>query len=177
VYRVENDIGYLLLEQGQLDSAEKHLRAALKGSEELGMDRRGRGFILNNLGDVSLRRGRPEEATEYVMQALEAGEALGEGIVIAEANLLLGQIDEHSGNPRTADQRFEAAIGVLEKLGMPYRLRDCHMMYAELLEARQDIVGAAQHWRRAAEIGKLSAAGIKPSAATTVQDRSISSAG
>lgn len=169
VYRVENDLGYLLLEEGQLDSAEKHLHVALAGSEQLKMDRRGRGFILNNLGELNLRRGRIGEAASFARQALEAGDATEEGIVISGANVLLGRIDELQGNPREADRKFEVAIGVLEKLAMPDRLRDCHMTYAEMLEARPDIVGAARHWKRAAEIGRLASAGVKSNAATTPQ--------
>ena len=44
VYRVENDLGDLMLEQGKLDSAEEHMLKALAGSNSLNMDRRGRGF-------------------------------------------------------------------------------------------------------------------------------------
>src|SRR5258706_12571531 len=41
VYRVELDLGDLLLQQGQLDAAEQHLLKALAGSTDLNMDRRG----------------------------------------------------------------------------------------------------------------------------------------
>src|SRR5260370_31795644 len=54
VYRVEIDLGDLLLQQGQLDAAEQHLLKALAGSTDLNMDRRGPGYIPANLGDVHL---------------------------------------------------------------------------------------------------------------------------
>lgn len=165
VYRVEIDLGDLLLRQGQLDSAEQHLLKALSGSNELGMDRRGRGYILNNLGEVSLRRGQLSAAREYIEQAIFAGKSVHERIVLANAHVLLGQVEERSDSPDLADEHFENAIDTFEELGMPDRLRDAHMDYAELLEARQDLAAAAHHWKRAAEIGKLASLGLKWTAA------------
>src|SRR6266566_5193055 len=134
VYRVENDLGDLMLEQGQLDSAEEHMLKALAGSTELSMDRRGRGFILANLGEVHLRRGELTEAADY--------------------------LEQRRGNPALAEKHFEGAIAILEGVGMPNRLRDAHVEYAELLEARQDMAAAYHHWKRAAEIGRLASLGV-----------------
>jgi tetratricopeptide (TPR) repeat protein len=161
VHRVQNDLGYLLLEEGQLDSAERHFLNALEGSSELNIDRRGRGHILNSLGQVRLRRGQLEQANEYVLQSLEAGQATGERIVQAEAYVLLGQIEERRGNLRLADDQFEHGIRIFEELGMPDRLRDAHMEYAELLESRQDLAAALRHWKLGAEIGVVAALGLK----------------
>src|SRR5712692_2959871 len=76
-YRVEIDLGDLLLQQGQLDSAEEHLLKALEGSNDWKMDRRGRGYILTNLGEVYLRRDELTPARNYLAQALEVAEAVG----------------------------------------------------------------------------------------------------
>jgi tetratricopeptide (TPR) repeat protein len=157
---VENDLGDLLLQQGQLDSAEEHLLKALAGSNELKMDRRGRGYILANLGDVYLRRNDLLPARDYLEQALEVAETVGERVVLANARILLGQLEERNGNPRRADDHFSSAIQILEELGMPDRLRDAHMEYAELLEARQDLVAALRHWKQGAEIGVVAALGL-----------------
>jgi tetratricopeptide (TPR) repeat protein len=161
VYRVENDLGDLMLEQGKLDSAEEHMLKALAGSNNLNMDRRGRGFILANLGEVYLRRGDLSKADEYLAQALQAAESINERVVVANVNVLLGQLEERQASPALADQHFEAAIRILEELGMPDRLRDAHMEYAELLEARQDMPASHHHWKRAAEIGRLASLGVK----------------
>jgi tetratricopeptide (TPR) repeat protein len=160
-YRVENDLGYLLLREGQLDSAEDHLLRALSGSVELAIDRRGRGFILNNLGHLNLLRGQLGAARQYLAQALDSGEATGENLVRAEAHELLGKLAEQEGEQRTADEEFGVAIGILETVGMPDRLRDTHMEYATLLDARHDSEASVRHWRQAAELGKLDAAGLK----------------
>ncbi|OLD26436.1 MAG: hypothetical protein AUJ02_02505 [Chloroflexi bacterium 13_1_40CM_3_65_12] len=165
VYRVENDLGHLYLQEGHLDSAEQHLVRALGGATELSLDRRGRGFILTNLGDVYLRKGLLAEAAVLLTQAVELGEATGERIVQAEAHVLLGQLQEREGKLRASDDHFEAAIRILEELDMPDRLRDAHMDYAELLDGRQDTAAASRHWKRAAEIGKAAALGVRWTAA------------
>jgi tetratricopeptide (TPR) repeat protein len=164
VYRVEIDLGDLLLEQGQLDAAEQHLLKALAGSNELKMDRRGHGYILANLGDVHMRRGELSEAEGFLVQALEMAEAIPERIVVANARVLLGKLDERQGNPALADDQFATAIRILEELGMPDRLRDAHMEYAEVLDAREDSAAAARHWKLAAEIGKMASLGVSWSA-------------
>jgi tetratricopeptide (TPR) repeat protein len=171
IYRVEIELGDLMLEQGQLDSAEQHLMKALAGADEVTIDRRGRGFILTNLGEVHLRRGERSKARDYLQQALELAEAIRERIVAANAGILLGQLEERDGNPAVADERFEAAIRILEELGMPDRLRDAHMEYAELLEARQDMASAYRHWKRAAEIGRLASLGLKWAGAPAAEQR------
>lgn len=160
MHRVENDLGFFLLRQGQLDSAEQHLLAALAGSAEVKMDRRGRGFILNNLGHVSLLRGDHQAARLYLDQALDCAETTGENLVRAEAHELYGRLAEGEGDQRAADEEFGIAIGILETLGMPDRLRDLHMVYATLLDARHDTQASVGHWRRAAQLGKLDAAGL-----------------
>jgi len=161
VYRVEIDLGDLLLQQGQLDSAEQHLLKALAGSNEWNLDRRGVGYILTNLGEVHMRRGEHAKARDYLEQALEVTETVRERIVLANAHILLGQLDERTGRPRMSDEHFESAIRILEELEMPERLRDAHMDYAELLDARHDIAAGSGHWKRAAEIGKLASLGLR----------------
>jgi predicted metal-dependent hydrolase len=87
--------------------------------------------------------------------------------VLANARILLGQLEERNGNPRLADDHFGSAIRILEELGMPDRLRDAHMEYAELLEAREDLVGALRHWKQGAEIGRIAALGLPWTGAAT----------
>ena len=160
VYRVENDLGLLLMQEGHLDSAEQHLTKALAGFEELSIDRRGRGFVLANLGDLNLRRGRTDEARRYLELAAEVGEAVSERIVLAEANRHLGQLEERLGDTNEANDRFLQAINILGELQMPDRLRDCHMEYAQILDERGDVIAAARHWRLAAEIGRSASLGV-----------------
>jgi tetratricopeptide (TPR) repeat protein len=170
VFRLENDLGDLLLHQGHLDSAEQHFRSALAGSNALHMDRRGRGHILTNLGEVSLRRGQLEQARQQLEEAMEVGRLVGEQVVVANAHALLGQLESREGNLQMAGEHFDAAIRILEPLDMPDRLRECHIACAESLYEHGDIASAALHWKAAAEIGRFAAMGLKSGPATASPD-------
>jgi hypothetical protein len=87
--------------------------------------------------------------------------AISENIVMADAHELFGKLAEQEGDHRAADEEFGIAIGILETLGMPDRLRDLHMDYAELLDARHDTQASVRHWRQAAQLGKMDAAGLR----------------
>ena len=119
------------------------------GAEELHINRRGRGYVLANLGEVCMRTGRREEARRYLEAARAVGEAFGERIVLADAAMLLGRLEEGLGNPRLADAHFRSAIRALEEIEMPVRLRDCHVEYAQVLEARGDMGAAYRQLRLA----------------------------
>ncbi|GAC1671850.1 MAG: hypothetical protein PVS3B2_13500 [Candidatus Dormibacteraceae bacterium] len=162
VYRVESNLGLLLLQQGQLDSAEQHFLKAFAGAEELNIDRRGRSYVLANLGDVNLRKGRLDDAGRFLAQAAQAAEAFGERVSLAEVHVLQGRLAERLDRTQAADDNFEAAINILSELEMPHRLRDCHMDYAQLLEDRGDQSASTRHWKLAAEIGKSAALGVAP---------------
>ena len=162
VYRLENDLGYLLLQEGHLEAAENHFVKALTGSDELKIDRRGRGFILVNFGELHLRRHDLDGAADFLRQALESAGTTGEQIVFADAHALSGELEEARGNRTAADDCFETAIATLDRLQMPDRLRDCHMKFAEILDARGEQARAATHWKLAAQLGKLALAGAKP---------------
>ncbi len=157
IYRVENDLGFLLIETGHLDAAEQHLLTALAGADELQMERRGRGFILANLGDLNTRRGRFEEARKYLSQAAEIATACGERVVVADVQMLMGKLEERLGDTRSADDDFAQAIDALAELKMPNRLRECHAAYADLLEKRGDFAAAFRQMKAAVAISKQEA--------------------
>lgn len=176
VYRLENDLGHLLLREGHLDAAEAHFVKALTGSDELKLDRRGRGFILTNMGELHLRRNDIAGAGEFLRQALESAETTGERIVSAEAHALMGELEEMRGDRPAADANFTIALETLDALHMPDRLRDAHMKYAEILDARGEEGRAAGHWKLAARLGKLAGAQSEPAepAATAASGRRTS---
>jgi len=102
-----------------------------------------------------------QRAKRYLVEAFAAGEATREPSIQAKVCMVLGQIEELCGNRRGADAEVQRAIQILTELGRTGQLRDAHMAYAELLEARQDIPRAARHWKEAADIGKLEALGFE----------------
>jgi len=176
VYRVENDMGELLLREGNLESAEVRLHNALLGSDQLGIDRKVRGYVMGNLAEVSMRKGDRSQAVEYLRQALEAGESTGDEVVIANAHMLRGDLEEANHDRAAADHNFAAAIQILQYLKIPDRLREAQMHVAEVLEARGDMTGAARHWRAAAEVGTLRALG-RPAAGAAAEAQEETAAG
>src|SRR5260370_33601822 len=137
------------------------------------MDGRGYGFIMADLGEVIWRRGELSEAEAYLQQALEVAEAITERVVVANARVLLGKLAERQRNAAMADGHFETAIGILEELGMPERLRDAHMEYAEVLDAPNDRPSATLHWKLAAQICKIASLGVNASGSGDAERESL----
>jgi transcriptional regulator with XRE-family HTH domain len=131
-------------------------------------------FFLQTSEEASqiTERTRLQRAARYVAEALAAGEAAREASVRARLGTLLGQLEEMCGNTRSADRRFETAIEILKDLGNLEKLRDAHMVYAGLLDARGDVAPAARHWKLAANIGRLAALGFEVSASRDRNEKS-----
>lgn len=150
--RAENNLGDILMQQGQLDSAEPHLLKALEGSDRLGLDRRGRAYVLANLGELYWRRADLDAAADFLGRAREVAAALNERVVVARVDCLLAQVAEARGEVGEADRLFAVGLGLFAELDVPERLRRAHMAYAGCLERRADFKAAATHWRSAAEL-------------------------
>jgi tetratricopeptide (TPR) repeat protein len=148
------NLGDLLLQQGQLEQAEGHLRRGLAQCDEFGIEERGRGYALWALGELEVKRGHLTDAIERGLEAVTSGQANREPAVIAGGMQVLGTAFAQQGQAAEADRYFEQALAILEALGQPLRLRDAHMAYAEVLEARNHAAEAGRHWRAAAELGR-----------------------
>jgi Tfp pilus assembly protein PilF len=131
---------------------------------------------MGNLAEVSMRKGDRSQAVEYLRQALEAGESTGDEVVIANAHMVRGDLEEANHDRAAADHNFAAAIQILQYLKIPDRLREAQMHVAEVLEARGDMTGAARHWRAAAEVGTWRALG-RPAAGAAAEVQEETAAG
>lgn len=150
--RMENDLGDLLLKQGQLDLAERHFQNALDAFTNLGEQRRGPNYTLLGMGELALARGRYDDA-ERLLNAAKAGAAqLQERVALASAHQLLGRLASRLGRVDAANRDFESALSLLEAIGMPERMADCHLEYASALEAQGNLPAANRHLREAAEL-------------------------
>jgi tetratricopeptide (TPR) repeat protein len=147
----ENELGLLLMRQGQLERAEEALRAALAHLEEAGTDRT-RSHVLLSLGELQLRRGRHADGVAVVKKAIDLAKQLDERLAVASGHGLLGQLYEGSDKHELADKEFRLAIQLLGGEGVTERLAETHAAYAELLEARGDSRGASRHWKEAAKL-------------------------
>jgi len=105
-------------------------------------------------------RRRIQTAKLYLSEALADNPATRPPSARAKVCMMLGQVEEWTGNAGRADAQFELAIRILEELGKPDELSDAHMAYAELLEGRGSVGLAGRHWKRAAVISKLAALGL-----------------
>lgn len=114
-----------------------------------------------------------QEATTNLAAALSVWEAKKEVQVQAKVCMVMGQLEEWCGNSANADQQFEKAIGIVEHAGTLEQLRDAHMVYAEVLDGRQDTKKSAHQWKLAAEIGKLAAIQIDRSPSAGETGRSV----
>lgn len=147
----ENELGLLLMRQGQMERAEDALRAALAHLEEAGTDRT-RSHVLLSLGELHLRRGRHADGIAVVKKAIELATQLDERLAQASGHGLLGQLYELADKCKLADKEFRMAIQMLDGEGLTERLAETHAAYAELLEARGDSRGASRHWKQAAKL-------------------------
>jgi tetratricopeptide (TPR) repeat protein/DNA-binding XRE family transcriptional regulator len=154
VFRAENNLGDLLLQIGEVDSAEPHLRHALEGFRMAGIDRRGTGYVLVNLADLTFRRGDPDGARDLVAEATRLADELGEVIVKANAELLLARIATAANEYPAARRHYEIAIGILRRQKMPQRLREAHLAFGRLLREEGQIARAADQFELAAVAAK-----------------------
>lgn len=148
--RAENDLGYVLLRQGELGAAAPHLERALQLCDEHGLERRCRAEVFNSLGELYLERGRPKTAQAYLRQALDVATRLEERDSQATAWHLLGRVHLQSGDDRAADRSFTRAIDLLRQLGLTERLRECAVEYADLLHRQGRLEDSIVYWRIAA---------------------------
>lgn len=154
LYRAEHNIGDLLLRQGDTASAETHLLKALEGFRDLGLERRGIGYVLVNLAEVAFRRGDRKTALALTEDAAELARSLGEKVVEANSQLLLARIASDQQDQKGAETQFNRAIELLTALDMPERLREARLAYGRFLRERGQIARAADQFERAAESGQ-----------------------
>jgi tetratricopeptide (TPR) repeat protein len=148
--RAENNLGYALLRQGEVDAARKHLVRALELCEEHDVHPLGRAHILNSVGELHLALGEPDVARAHLMRSLDVSEALGERGAEASARHLLGCACVQLGEEDAADGWFTSAIELLARLDLAEPLRVCATEYAELLYRRGRAEESIRYWRVAA---------------------------
>ena len=151
--RAENNLGLVLMKQGDLEAAERHISASLASFDELRIEQ-GKSHVLLSMGELYLHREAFEQAHDYISQALELAERLGESMTAALALQFLGRLAARAGDHAGTNQAFARAIAVLRALGVTERLAECHAQYAEVLGDRGDKDLAIEHWRQAMAVAR-----------------------
>jgi tetratricopeptide (TPR) repeat protein len=151
VARGENELGLLLMRQGQMDRAGAAFRAALAHLDEVGSEV-AKSHVLLSLGELQLKTGKVNDGIQIVKEAIDLGKRLDERLAQATGHVLLGQLYERKNRHQMADKEFGVALRLLKKEGRSDRLAESHASYADLLEARGDHRGASRHWKDAAKL-------------------------
>jgi len=146
--RAENELGLILLAQGNRVGALAHLERSLELSDETNLEV-GRSHVLLSLCELSLQERNVTLARQLAGEALELAGRLQEGANVAEAHMWLGRIAAEAGDDDVADSEFAQAIDRLTQLDMNERLLRCHRIYADILEKRGDLQRAYVHMKAA----------------------------
>lgn len=147
----QNELGLLLMRQGQMERAEEAFRAALAYLGESGTERTKSHFLLS-LGELQMKTGRMADAIQVVKEAIDLARKLDERLALASGRALLGQVYEHIDKHELADKEFRLAIRLLSAEGRTDRLAETHAAYAEILDARGDGRMASRQWKQAAKL-------------------------
>jgi tetratricopeptide (TPR) repeat protein len=146
--QAENNLGLILLAQGDRAAAHKHLDRSLELAEEANLEV-GRSHVLMSLCELSLLQGNVHAARQFADKALAMAERLHEAANVAEAHVWLGRIAAEVGDDERADTEFDIAIRGLTEIGVEERLLRCHGIYAEILEKRGELKSAYAHMKKA----------------------------
>jgi len=138
--------GYLYVQNGELERAEKELR------EALGMLAEKRAALYSSqvaveLADVLHRRGRSEEAAELLHGVLgDIGPERG-AVHSAAAHRLLGIIAEDARDTEAAEEHYVRALSLLERAGAAGDLADLCRLLGDLLRRTGRVEAALDAYR------------------------------
>jgi tetratricopeptide (TPR) repeat protein len=143
-----NNLGWMLVRIGEYGSARTHIDRAIRIFEEVSVET-GKAEFHTSLAGLEFAEGDLDRAYMQARLALELSTRHGEMATAAEANSVLGRIAAARGLDSEADDAFSAALAAAEAVGPGPRLMQVHESYAEVLEARGDLVEANRHLKQA----------------------------
>ena len=151
--RAETNLSLLLMDEGNLASAEDHLEQSLRFCDEEGVDRRNRTYAMVGLAKLRLRQGRVDEADQLATATIELGIERGERLSLATALQVRGQLLSRDGRGAEGAAAYQQAVDIYGSLNLLNRLRACRIEYAEALDAQGRSGEAANQWKQAALVG------------------------
>jgi tetratricopeptide (TPR) repeat protein len=167
----EHNLGEMLLRNGDLVTAARHLEQALQVCDQNDLRRNSRCLTLCSLAEIHLAQGNLDKGRALLDEALSLSGELGERINEANAWRLLGRLHGLEDDVDAAGQLFARAIDLYTALEMPRRVHDCHVEHARLLRHAGRLEESLAHWEAAVD----AVGGVKipaqPSADATVEAR------
>jgi tetratricopeptide (TPR) repeat protein len=158
--RAETNLGQLLMDEGNLASAEEHLETSLRYCDEAGVDRRNRTYATVYLAELRLRQGRLEEADRLATATIELGSERGEKLSVATAFQVRGKLRAWADLSEESDTAYQQAIDLYESLNLLHRQRTCRIEYAEELDTQGRSLEARNQWKAAALVGQDATQGL-----------------
>lgn len=134
----QNDLGFFLMQQGQLDRAEACFQMALDNVAAAG-ENRYRTYVLLSIGELRRRQGRLDEAQDVVREAIVFSLTLKQPVTEAEGHQQLAELYEARGEREPADREFKRALDVLQVAKLDERLAECRRAYEKLLAQRRSV--------------------------------------
>jgi tetratricopeptide (TPR) repeat protein len=140
--RVENDLGMLLMEQGDLVRAGQRIESALQRLSDLGVYRLRSHFLLS-LAEVRHHQGRLADGVLLVEDAIGLARRLNETRALATGYKQLGELHAAQEEPDLAVRDFQRALAIMEEAGWDERRDDCLRAYERALGRRYQADAAA----------------------------------
>ena len=140
--RVESDLGFLLMEQGDLERAEQRFQSALRTYAELGVERV-RSHALLSLGELRHRQGRYAEGVEMVEEAITLAQRFFETRALGAGYKQLGELRAAQGDRDGAVEDFRRALAILEEAGLDEHRAECLRAYERVIAGRRHSQEAA----------------------------------
>jgi tetratricopeptide (TPR) repeat protein len=133
--RVENDLGVLLMQAGDLSRAERRIQSALRRLAEMGVERVRSHFLLS-LADVRYCQARYSEGVEVGEEAVELALRFHETRALATGYKQLGELHAALGEPDLAVAKLEQALAILEEAGFEERRAEFLKAYEKITAQR-----------------------------------------
>ncbi len=152
---LRNNLAATAIAEGAWEAAAEHLDASEKLFVEIGSEDF-KAELLRHRAELSLGRGRINEALTCAHQAVVAAEASQEKLEIGLARRVLGQVYLAQGDLVGAEREFQASLDGLESVGSRVEAANTRLALAQLRrrqgrseEARRLVVAAIETYESA----------------------------
>lgn len=147
-----NNQGIVLLHfLNQPDEALKKYREALSMSREIGY-KLGMAHSTNNIGNYYIVTGDITTAKDYEERSLRLYRECGDQNRVAINLLIVGYLDQLSGDPLKAEKRYQEAIGIASKVKSFSVIRDAYLNLSSLYEERNDRLKHLEYFKLYSEL-------------------------
>ena len=146
-----NQLGLLVQDRGDYDTAEQRYTQSLEINERLG-NQAGLAGSYHQLGMLAQLRGDYDTAEQRYTQSLEILERLGNQAGLAGSYHQLGMLAQDRGDYDTAEQRYTQSLEILERLGNQAGLAGSYHQLGILAQLRGDYDTAEQRYTQSLEI-------------------------